>query len=134
MTPEFGHQQIPEFHRSSIPEFRRFATSGLRRFEIPEFRRFVTSELHRFKIPEFHRFATSGLRRFKIPDLHRLATFLKTHFMIFVKLDVSRVTGFSSIPQQFLPPYNALQRLYSEKFARRLRRIHHQKSKPRPKL
>jgi hypothetical protein len=27
-------------------------------------------------------------------------------------------------PLRFLPPYNTLQRLYSEKFARRLRRIH----------
>jgi hypothetical protein len=70
-------------------------TSGLRRFEIPKFCRFMTSGLRRFKIPEFRWFATSGLRRFEIPDLHRFETFLKTHFMIFIKLNVSRVTGFS---------------------------------------
>jgi hypothetical protein len=33
-------------------------------------------------------------------------------------------------PLRFLPPYNALQRLYPDNLARRLHRIHHQNTMP----
>jgi hypothetical protein len=69
-----------------------------RQFEIPGFRVFVTPLLHRTKIPEslhireFEASQVPGFRKSWIPCSW------KTWFENFVKLNVSRVTGFSEFP------------------------------------
>jgi hypothetical protein len=74
-----------------------FSTPRLRRFEIPENRMFATLGLRRFKIPENRMFATLRLHRSKISENLMFVT-LKTYLKNFVKLDVSRVTGFPEFP------------------------------------
>jgi hypothetical protein len=89
--------KIPDLHKFATPGFAGPAASGLRKFAI--------SELHRFKIPDLHKFMTPsfagpGLQIFTSSRFRSFtgSRFLKTHFTNFVKLDVSRLTGFSEFP------------------------------------
>jgi hypothetical protein len=59
---------------------------------------FGTPRLHRFKIPESRMFAILRLRRSKIPENREFFAPENTHLKNFVKLDVSRVTGFPEFP------------------------------------
>jgi hypothetical protein len=61
-----------------------FATPLLHRITIPE--------LHAFANPRLHRFQTSENREFPVPEKHVSRTF--------VKLNVSRVTGFPEFPNK----------------------------------
>jgi hypothetical protein len=79
--------------------------SGLRRSKALDLRKFTILELHKFKIPDLHKFASPsfagpGLRIFASSRFWSFtgSRFLKTHFTNFVKLDVSRVTGFPEFP------------------------------------
>jgi hypothetical protein len=59
---------------------------------------FVTPFLHRIKIPELRTFANSRLHRFQASENRELPAPWKTCFENFVKLNVSRVTGFPEFP------------------------------------
>jgi hypothetical protein len=119
--PELRRFPISWFRRFMTPSLHRFTTSGgpqvqdsrssqvrdseLRRSEASDLRKSAISELHRFKIPNLHKFATLsfaglGLRIFAGSPFRSFtgSRFLKTHFTNFVKLDVSRVTGFPEFP------------------------------------
>jgi hypothetical protein len=112
-----------ELELQQIPELRRFLFSWLRRFMTPDPHRFANSGLHWFKIPDLHEFTTPsfagpGLRifassrfrsftssRFQILAGSRFLSFagsrlLKTYVMNFIKLGVSRVTGFPEFPNR----------------------------------
>jgi hypothetical protein len=58
---------------------------------------FANLRLRRFKIPENRVFATLRLRCSPIPK-NRKCLALETYLKNFVKLDVSRVTGFPEFP------------------------------------
>jgi hypothetical protein len=91
VTPELGPQQIPE----SALLLRRFAPPPARGSGLPYVRDPIASrinipELHTFANSRLHRFQTSENRGFPAPEKHVSRTF--------VKLNVSRVTGFPKFP------------------------------------
>jgi hypothetical protein len=88
VTPEPGPRQIPE---SAV-----LRSSRHRQLEVPGFRMFVTPFLYRIKIPELHTFVISRLHRFQASE-NREFPALEKH-KNFVKLNVSRVTGFPEFP------------------------------------
>jgi hypothetical protein len=79
------------------PGLHRFTTSGLRRFKIPDLHKFATPS---FTGPWLRIFASSRFQSFTGSrfQIFTGSGFLKTHFMNFVKLGVSRVTGFPEFP------------------------------------
>jgi hypothetical protein len=108
----FGSLQVRDFGASQVQDSRssQVRDSELRRSKASDHRKFAISELHRFKIPDLHKFATlsfagPGLRIFASSRLRSFTglRFLKTHFTNFVKLDVSRVTGFPEFPNTSPP-------------------------------
>jgi hypothetical protein len=113
MTSKLELQQIPELRRFSISWLRRFMTLGLHRFATPGLHRFKIPDLHKFMTPSFAspwlrifaslRFQSFTISRFQILAGSRFLSFagsrlLKTYFMNFIKLGVSRVTGFPDFP------------------------------------
>jgi hypothetical protein len=113
MTSKLELQQIPELRRFSISWLRRFMTLGLHRFATPGLHRFKIPDLHKFMTPSFAgpwlrifaslRFRSFTISRFQILAGSRFLSFagsrlLKTYFMNFIKLGVSRVTGFPDFP------------------------------------
>jgi hypothetical protein len=71
-----------------------FASSQVRDFGTPQVQDSRSSQV---RDSELHRSRASDLRKFAIRSFTG-SRFLKTHFMNFVKLDVSRVTGFPEFP------------------------------------
>jgi hypothetical protein len=89
VTPELSPRQIPE---SAV-----LRSSRHRQLEVPGFRMSVTLFLHE---PRFPNFTLSRIRGFTGSRLPKIVSFLplKTCLKNFVKLNVSRVTGFPEFP------------------------------------
>jgi hypothetical protein len=111
-SPHSGNLHAPWLPSSNFSKFPNFADFRFRGFAGSWLRVFTCSRpqgLRGFKIPDLHKFATPsfvgpGLRIFASSRFRSFtgsrfqiftgSRFLITHFTNFVKLDVSRVTGF----------------------------------------
>jgi hypothetical protein len=91
-TPDFMVLQIHDSGSSQVRDLRSFAG--------PRLQIFTSSRLPSFTGSRFQIFASSRLRSFAGSRFQIFAgsRFLKTHLTNFVKLDVSRVTGFPKFP------------------------------------
>jgi hypothetical protein len=94
VTPELGPRQIPE---SAI-----FRSLRPRQLEVLGFRMFVTPPLHRTTIPEFHAFGNPRLHRFQASENREFPVPEKHVSRNFIKLNVSRVTGFPEFPNSYI--------------------------------
>jgi hypothetical protein len=94
MTSELDSRQIPESAA--------LRGSHLRQLEVLGFCVFVTPRLLQTKILEIRMFANLKLRKFLIPENREFPVPEKTYLKNFVKLNVSRVTGFPEFPNRVL--------------------------------
>jgi hypothetical protein len=120
VTPEPGPRQIPDFgfrffedscmsprvtpelSPRQTPELAIFRSSRHCQLEIPGFRMFVTPPLHRTMIPEFYAFANPSLHRSQASENREFPVPEKTCLKNFVRLNVSRVTGFPEFPNKYI--------------------------------
>jgi hypothetical protein len=107
---DFGSSQVRDVRSFAGSRLQIFASSQLRSFVGSRFQIIASLQLRSFAGSRLQIFAGSQLRsfagsRFQIFACSRI---LKTHFTNFIKLDVSRVTGFLEFPNNDSHPIDRL--------------------------